>query len=313
MSATPRARDGFTLIEVLAVLFMTALVIGVALDFFIDLSNQSAWASESTRELRRATSLVDRIARDLERALLVRKPEDVDPLAHPWIFVAEPRRSENGADHVKFVMRSEASLSQDGAGSDLATVAYALEPRPDGDGFALLRWSVPQLPERLDRDFPRPDDPATLVLADGVSHFALRFMTDAGEWTDRWDSSQLVESSELPLAVAIEVALEPERELVASDLPEEPLLYTRQVLLPVRPLDLAKLLDPNGLAASGDGDDEDQDCEFTVAECIDWTLVGGGAGTVPELQDLMASAPSQCWDAYRPLYGTHPAVREQCR
>ena len=45
---------GFTLIEVLAVLFLTALVLGVALDFFVDLSNESAHASESTRELRRA-------------------------------------------------------------------------------------------------------------------------------------------------------------------------------------------------------------------------------------------------------------------
>src|SRR5262249_42518817 len=40
-----RASAGFTLIEVLAVLFLTALVLGVALDFFVDLSNQSAHAT----------------------------------------------------------------------------------------------------------------------------------------------------------------------------------------------------------------------------------------------------------------------------
>lgn len=314
MNGDPRPRTrraGFTLIEVLAVLFLTALVVGVALDFFIDLSNQSAWASESTRDLRRATSLVDRIARDLERTLLVRKPEEVDPLAHPWIFLAEPRRSKNGADHLKFVMRSEPARTQDGPVSDLATVAYSLEPHADGNGYALLRWSSPELPERLDREFPRPDDPASLVLADGVAHFALRFLGESGEWTDRWDSSQLVDSSELPLAVEIEVALMPMAEPRDDRLPTEPTLYTREVLLPVRPLDLEVLLDPERLAGGGDQED-DEDCELTVAECIDWTAAGGVEG-MPELEDLLASAPTTCWDAYRPLYGTHPAVRDFCR
>jgi prepilin-type N-terminal cleavage/methylation domain-containing protein len=313
MSRDPRPRRrraGFTLIEVLAVLFLTALVVGVALDFFIDLSNQSAWASESTRDLRRATSLVDRIARDLERTLLVRKAEEEDPLAHPWIFLAEPRRSENGADHLKFVMRSEPARTKDGPTSDLATVAYSLEPRADGTGYALLRWSSPELPERLDREFPRPDDPASLVLADGVAYFALRFLGEAGEWTDRWDSSQLVESGELPLAVEIEVALLPMAEPRNGALPAEPVLYSRQVLLPVRPLDLEALLDP--ARGTGAGDQEAEECELTVAECIDWTAVGGVEG-MPELQDLLASAPTTCWDPYKPLYGTHPAVRDFCR
>ncbi len=304
-------RTGFTLIEVLAVLFMTALVVGVALDFFIDLSNQSAWASESTRELRRATSLVDRIARDLERTLLVRKAAEADPLAHPWIFLAEPRRAQDGADHseyLKFVMRSEPARTQDGPVSDLATVAYFLEPRADGIGYALLRWSSPQLPERLDREFPRADDPASLVLADGVAHFALRFLDEAGAWTDRWDSSQLVESSELPLAVEIEVALLPLADPQDDAEPEEPALYSRHVLLPLRPLDLETLLDATLVAGAGDPESEGE-C-LSVAECIDWSQVGGG---MPELEDLIASAPTTCWDAYRPLYGTHPAVRDLCR
>ena len=74
MRGTARRAAGFTLIEVLAVLFLTALVVGVALDFYVDLSNQSAHAAEVTRDIRRATSLMDRIARDLERAMMVVKP-----------------------------------------------------------------------------------------------------------------------------------------------------------------------------------------------------------------------------------------------
>jgi prepilin-type N-terminal cleavage/methylation domain-containing protein len=312
MSRAPTSlRAGFTLIEVLAVLFLTALVIGVALDFFIDLSNQSSWASDSTREVRRATSLVDRIARDLERTLLVRKAEEQDPLSHPWIFLAEPQQGETGSDHLKFIMRSDPQRTQDGPVSDLATVAYELEPRADGEGYTLLRWISPQLPERLDREFPRPDDPAQLVLADGVASFALRFLGEAGEWTDRWDSSVIVDSGELPLAVEIEISLLPAVAPREGAELLEPVRYVRHVLLPVRPLDLEKLLDPAQLA-DGDDEDEDKECEQTLAECIDVSKLQGFENH-PEFQDLMASAPNACWEDYKALYGQLPAVKENCR
>jgi type II secretory pathway component PulJ len=318
---------GFTLIEVLAVLFLTALVLGVALNFFIDLSNQSALATESTRELRRATSLLDRIARDLERTLLVRKEKDADPLAHPWIFLAEPRLSETGADRLKFMLRADPPRTVEGPASDLATVAYTLERSEEGHGFELHRWSSPQLPERLDRSFPPADDPASLRVADGIAHFGVRFLGESGEWVDRWDSSQLVESSELPFAVEVEVALLPADP--EAEAPAEPALYSRRVLLPMRPLDLVALLDPTQAAggADGDGDGEkDGECKYSVADCIDWSKVGGGngeasgglpAGVNPAdlaaLGDLVANAPNLCWDQYRALYGSHPAVREFCR
>ena len=98
-------RAGFTLIEVMAVVFLTAIVFGVALDFYVDLSNQSHHASEVTREIRRATSLLDRLAQDFERALLAKTPDAVDPLAHPWLFLGESRGLGPGADRVKFVAR----------------------------------------------------------------------------------------------------------------------------------------------------------------------------------------------------------------
>jgi hypothetical protein len=90
------------------------------------------------------------------------------------------------------------------------------------------------------------------------------------------------------------------------------MLYSRHVLLPVRPLDMKALLDPTRVAGTGDGADEDQECELSVAECIDWTKAGGAAA-MPELQDLLAKAPTTCWDPYRALYGSHPAVRDFCR
>jgi prepilin-type N-terminal cleavage/methylation domain-containing protein len=317
-----RAR-GFTLIEVLAVLFLTALVLGVALDFFVDLSNESAHATESTRELRRATTLVDRIAMDLERTLLVKKPKETDPLAHPWVFLAEPNISEDGSDRILFMERAEPPRGDETLASDLAMVAYTLEPHADGTtGYALHRWTSPQLPDRLVREFPRADDPDSLVLADGISYFALRFYGEAGEWLERWDSSQLVESSELPLAVEIRVALVPTTPadlLVAA----EPTIYSRVVLLPMRPLDMEALKDPTKAAGGEEGEEDDG---LTVADCVDFTLIGSdpstagsvdvppvNPGDMQALVDLVNNAPNLPWAPYKPMFGNHPSVRPNCR
>jgi prepilin-type N-terminal cleavage/methylation domain-containing protein len=346
-----RRPAGFTLIEVLAVLFLTALLLGTAISFYIDLSNHSQKATDTTREVRRATTLIDRIARDLERTVLVKKPDDMDPLANPWIFLAEPRYGErakgaaSGSDRIKFMMRADPPRSNEQPTSDLTTVTYSLERPESGGGFELRRWSSPRMPDHLDREFPRTDDPASLLLADGVAHFALRFLDDSGQWVDRWDSSQLVDTSELPVQVEIEIALLPENAnadpSAAQAAEVEPLLYARRVLLPMRPLDMVALLDPSQL----DGENGNQNCKLTLADCIDWSKVGGGnsggigagagasmgpggmgggaggagqgaqitAADLQALGDLVANAPNICWDQYRALYRNHPAVREQCR
>ena len=121
--------------------------------------------------------------------------------------------------------------------------------RIDDDQLELLRWSSPQLPEGLDRDFPYDSEDGSALLADGIAAFGVTLIDEAGERSDRWDSSQLVESSELPIAVEIEVAM-------ATDDGSEPVPYRRRVLLPVRPLDLVALLDPQAAAGGGEADDE---------------------------------------------------------
>ena len=48
MRPAPRRSDGFTLIEVLAVVFLTSIVIGMALDFYVELSRNTARAAAFT-------------------------------------------------------------------------------------------------------------------------------------------------------------------------------------------------------------------------------------------------------------------------
>ncbi len=261
MGAMPQR--GFTLLEVLAVVLLTSLVIGVALDSYVNISRASLRATEQTRGLRRATAIVDRVARDLESAILVQKPPEMDPLDHPWLFYGEARISETGADHLKFVTRSHEPRGSAAHESDLAVVAYTVR-RGDAGDLELMRWSMPRLSEGLDRNLPRDEADGAVLLAGGLADFAVTFIDSNGDREDNWDSSLLRHSSELPVAVEIEVAL-----INAEDETRQH-RARRRVLLPMRALDFEELLDPTS-AVSGGAQDEDGELDE------EGTALAGGA------------------------------------
>jgi hypothetical protein len=246
-------RAAFTLIEVLAAVFLTAITMTVALAFFVNLSDSTDAAAQKARQGRLALAVLDRIARDLEGAYLLAKPEALDPLLHPWVFLAESHELDSGSDRLRFVTRSHRPANPHDHGSDLAVVTYLLHPAADAPGFDLLRAISPGLPEELDREFPPADDERFMIVAEHIDHFAVRFLGEELEWVDDWDSSQLERSGQLPRAADIEIAYLPlgaDDEVVESfeefgDLdPEEegPPIYARRVRLPLRPVDLASLL-----------------------------------------------------------------------
>jgi type II secretory pathway component PulJ len=283
-------RAAFTLLEMMAVVLLTGMVLTAVVDFYIDLSRANRAALERVRADRRTVAILDRVARDLESAVLVKKPPDLDPLAHPWVFLADGE-SELGASRLKFVSRGRLPRVSALRESDLEVVAYWLDEREDGS-LDLVRWSHPHLPEGLVREFPANDDPAAAVLAHGIAAFGVRLQSETGELLGAWDSSQLVDSSELPMAAEIALALLPETD--EGELREpEPLadqppldVAIRRVVLPLRPLDLAKQIDPEGAAQQEEEDaDEDEEGEegeegdevaggdeeeacMTVAQCV---------------------------------------------
>lgn len=268
-SARPPSRAGFTLIEMLASIFLTSVVISVAVGFYISLSRATETATLRLRNSRQTATIIDRVARDFESALLVVKPPETDPIEHPWLFLAEPSLFGEGADRVKFVTRNSGARASTESPSDLAVVSYMLEPSDETDeSFDLYRFSRSGLPERLDRDFPSLDDPGARVVARGIRSFSLRFKTEADNWVDRWDSSLLTGSSQLPLEVEIRVALHSEleqgadAELVGDDL--EANSYSRRVTLHVRPIDIKAQIDA---AIAGGGGLGEGGC-VTVSECL---------------------------------------------
>ena len=290
-----RARTaGFSLIEMMAVVLFTGIVLVAAVDFYLDLAAASRNATELTRTGRRGVALLDRLARDLETAYLVKKPEEVDPLDHPWIFVAEGHGSDHGSDHLRFSRRGRTPRLDDAQEADLEVVAYALVASEEReDAFDLVRWSTPHLPEGLDRSYPAPDDEGAFVLARDVGAFGVRFLDEEGGWRDTWDSSQIVESSELPRAAEISVAVLDETYDELSEFRDPPAVLTRVIAIPMRPIDLSELL------ASTEREEEEEDEEecVTVDEC---------RGRNPDAFALLDSATlatlgsigDQCWSAH---------------
>jgi type II secretory pathway component PulJ len=274
-----RLPGGFTLFEVLGVVFVTALVLGFATDYYIDLSRASNRASENTRDIRHATAILDRMARDFESTLLLLKPDGSDPNDHPWLFFAESRHSESGADRVKFITTNFQPRRSEEHESNLSMVAYTLSQDEEEGGYRLFRWSTPQLPESLDRSFPLEDDEGNVLFAEGLADFGLRFYGEDGDEGDSWDSTTIAESGSLPASVEITVAMLDPDDPDAD--PEAAVPYSRRVRLPVRPLNIALLIDPD-LATAEDGaedgeedgeDDEDgqtaeNSAKLTLADCL---------------------------------------------
>jgi prepilin-type N-terminal cleavage/methylation domain-containing protein len=251
----PRKRGGFTLLEMMAVVALIGFVFFVALNFYTDLSRASTRASNHTRGIRRASAILDRVARDIEGAFLLVKPPEMDPFAFPWIFLGETRLGGNASERLKFITRNHDPTRTDSAETNLATVAYIVESRPD-DSIALYRWTSPRLPESLDKTFPREDDDGSFLLAEGLQYFGFTFLDEAGELRSEWDSSTLLQSSSLPMAVEIQLSLMDDS---TSD-EEEPPVYRRKVLIPVRPLDLVALANPNDpIFGTGEGKDSKED------------------------------------------------------
>ena len=297
----------------MGVVALISFVFFVALNFYIDLSRASTRASDHTRGVRRASAILDRVARDIEGALLLVKPPEMDPFAFPWIFLGQAQLGGDASERLKFITQNHDPTRTDAAETNLATVAYMVESGPD-NSVSLYRWTSPRLPERLNKDFPREGDDGSFLLAEGLRYFGFNFLSEEGELYSEWDSSTLLQSSALPLAVEIRLSLMAER---TSD-EEEPPVYRRRVLIPIRPLDLAALADPNS-PLFGNGEEEgdgDEDGELTNADCFPSSVPASASTNQKLCVGLAKSRPDMAFtpEDYRSLpEECKPLVNAKCR
>ena len=233
-------QPGFTLIEVLAAVFLTSMVITFAVSFYIDLANLSQRAIARTRENIQAANTLDRIGRDLANTAFWVKAEEADPLTHPWSFQAESRFSFDGSDVIRFNTRSKSPGEGTFHDSDLLQVVYQVASEEDGS-LTLFRWSSPGLPVAYEDGYPSVDDERSFVVSEGLGSLSLRFLGSEGEWLPAWDSSQLEESGTIPVAVEIDISIWNEQD--SEDWNEyDQKHFTKQVVLHQRPVDLSEMI-----------------------------------------------------------------------
>ncbi len=307
-----RTVRGFTLIEMLLVVLFTSVVMAFAVNFYLQLSRQSSAAAALTEGGRRTALTLDRIARDLQEAVLIVRPEDTDPLAHPWLFLADATRGGDGADRLKFQTRAHRPRSGADHESDLAVVAFWTVPDDEGRALHLLRWSRPRLPESLDQSFPRRDDEGVQVLAENVASFGVRLLGEDGEWTDRWDSSTLARSNTLPIQAELRLALW-DPQIVDTAFEEEPEPDVRRVLLPIRPLDLTPPEEGEG-DDEGEDDEENEDECVTVNECrqLNPEIFSALAGDNPAIAGILDELGGECFDEQAAAFGIDPGEVVGC-
>jgi prepilin-type N-terminal cleavage/methylation domain-containing protein len=300
-------QPGFTLIEVMAAVFLTSMVITFAVSFYIDLANLSQRAIARTRETLQAASALDRIGRDLANTAFWLKAEDADPLTHPWSFQAESRFSFDGSDIIRFNTRSKSPGEGTFHDSDLLQVVYQVIGEEDGS-LTLFRWSSPGLPVAYEGGYPSVDDERSFVVSEGLASLTLRFLGSEGEWLSSWDSSQLENSEAIPIAVEIDISIwngEDSEDWNNEDQKH----FTKQVVLHQRPVDLNEMIrkrdEANADEAGGglganqqgvDGDSTGKGDDPNDPNADDF--FGGDAATQGSVAECVRANWSVCVDRY---------------
>jgi type II secretory pathway component PulJ len=290
-------RAGYTLVEILGAFFILTIILMLVTGIFIENGRQREAAIEKMRERLSAVGALEQLADDLEGAIFLTGAAEADPESNPWRFLAESP-GEEGATILRFVTQNapQASIAEHASG--WVEVVYFLEE--DGEGeWVLWRWRSARPPSEPDRDFPDSATPGSMRLAVGVAAFGVRLLDDEGEWLDEWDSSFLPPDQALPQAAEISLTLmrkarEGETEDGSLEVPG--LLQKRRVAMPMRPLDVAALVE-----LGQDGGLDEAEC-FTLAACLDegdssWyeALLDGDCEGDDELCELLADPGSVCW------------------
>jgi len=279
-------RAGFTLIEVMAAVLLSGIVMSIAVSFQINLGSATNAARERLRTQRQAVALLDRLARDLASTYFIAPSERVKDGVNPWVFVTgRDFVGDDKSDKIKFITRNYQPQSLDGHASDLAVVAYYLTEELDRPGYRLMRWRDTHMPEVYDPSFPAEDSPQADIIGENLASFSLSLIDSGGGEVSDWNAMSKRGAESLPVAVNIEISMLNQYEIDLNydpdgfdnqvddfedlEIDDEPdsgrVVYSKLVILPLRPLDWSFLESQARTALGGDApdgaDDDDDDDE----------------------------------------------------
>lgn len=232
---TLRTAAGFTLLEMLISIAVTALIVMTAVQAYRSITRAQEQQAGTVDRERSAQVLLDRLEQELSGALLVKQPDDADPLAQTYLFYGVDVPSPDGdGDAVRFVTLSPARAPGAPALVPPRMVTYAAVSN-EAVGFALVRQEAPR-PPALDKVIDVQD--GQVVLEDLLEFKLSYVLEETGEELAVWDSSEVGLRDSLPSAVNASVTLfelDESGEIVPGP------VHERVIPLPMRPIDLAEL------------------------------------------------------------------------
>ena len=283
-AAARTRRMGFSMIEVMGAVLLTSIVISIAVSFQINLGSATQNARERLRSQRQAVALLDRMSRDIAGTYFIApRITNGAPESTPWIFLTiqdflDEGLASDSSNAIKFVTRNYVPQDIDGHSSDLAVVAYYVEPQEDRPGYQLMRYRSTHMPLVYDPSFPQADAPNTDVIGEDIASFKIRVINQTGGVDSKWSSIRKRGSVALPLGVKLEISMLTTDEIIATELDEDfeiPIerdeedeeedgdrkTFAKTVMLPLRPLDWSFLEEIDNVEKTPIDDEEDPDEE----------------------------------------------------
>ena len=190
-----RAR-GFTLVEVLIAVGITAAMAVMTIDSLSEIDHASEVARGQDERYAAARTALSRLSREVEMAFLSDNYDTKrfrDPLT---LFVGRE-------DELLFTTFAHVRLYRDAKESDQSIVEYRLDSDPGHSGEkALFRREKPRLDDEPDRG-GRSD-----LVADRITSFRLQYWDPKRkEWAREWTTRSVEHARELPPRVRFEVEM----------------------------------------------------------------------------------------------------------
>lgn len=225
-----RASTGFTLLEVLIAMAITAMLMTAAITTFRAINRTQERVRPETNRAESARVLLDRMERELVSTTLLVKRPFAPRLRHPWVFVGEDRVfGTNDSDALVFITSRPARPPGTEIPPGMRHVTYAVAAAGEADDQLALYRAERRLPQGMRKQV---DLRRAVPVVDDIHSLRLRYLAEDG-WRDTWDSTDIAQLDQLPKAVEISVQL-------YEELPDGSLVegaeQRRMVPLPIEPL-----------------------------------------------------------------------------
>ena len=197
MTRAPAARRGFTLIELMVAIGITAAIAAMVAGAFARVDRASEVARAQGERYAAARLALTRMARELSMAFLSDHFDTKQFRDRPTLF-------RGREEDLLFSSMSHVRLYLDAKESDEAQIEYTVENDPDRPGEqSLFRREKPRIDDEPDRG-GRKD-----VLCDRVVALKLQYWDrKRQEWVREWSTRSTDHANELPTRVRVELQLE---------------------------------------------------------------------------------------------------------